>query len=484
MKIFIYIAVFLGTGVLGKSQGATCPAAANLGTPTSTLTCINPTDFSQNSGGMCTGTGMGFSNYWYRFCTNASNNCVSFDINVGATTEWMALLYTDACASMGATAGTFICNLDNGQSTPGTGYFSTAGNDPGVNITTANTCYRLRVQVADVSASQLEICYQTQVPASDACVGAIGIDQTPETYDNACATEGATDPAPAQLCAGSLENTTWYSFTVTNPCGPPCNVAISTNNIDCAGGGEGFQIGYFSGSCGSLTNLGCVNGSGGSVTANLTGATPGATYFVALDGNGGANCYFDISATNTIPQPVELLYFRGLLYDNKKAAVQWSTASEVNASHYAIMRSEDGSNFRIIGSEAANNVGGQTSEYTFDDPDILTNEATYYKIIQYDYDGKSVEYGPIAVGSKPTIEEISVVPNPVDDNAIIYFNASEDGLARIEIADITGRTVLNGPVEVVKGGNSIRFTTTSFSSGVYFGRIIIDGEMNTIKFTK
>lgn len=468
---------------MAKTQGSTCGTATNLAAASATPNCINPTDFSANDAGMCTGTGgMGYSNYYYRFCTSASNPCIAFDIDVNPSAEWMATLYNDACSAL--IAGSTICNTIGGGSTGGPGYWSTAGNDPGVSITAASTCYRIRFNITDAYASSFNFCYYTESPPADACTGAIGIDPTPTPYDNACATEGATDPAAAQLCAGSLENTVWYSFTVANPCGAPCNVVISSTNIDCAGGGEGFQIGYFSGTCGSLTNLGCASGSAGTVNATLTGATPGATYYVAMDGNAGANCFYDMSATNTIPQPVELLYLRGLSFENRHTAVQWSMATETNVSHYSILRSEDGTNFRNIGSETAINSGNNASEYSFDDPDQLTNEITYYKLLQYDYDGKSIEYGPIAIGSKPTIEEITVVPNPVSDNATLYFNASDEGIARIEIVDITGRAVLNGPVEVVKGGNTIRFSTESFSAGVYFGRVIIDGEIKTIKFTK
>lgn len=484
MKKLLFLTIFSFVVSFGFSQGSGCATATNLGTIGSSLTCINPTDFSQNAAGMCTGTaGMGYSNYWYRFCTNASNTCVNFEFTIDPNAEWMAALYTAVCPVTTLVTGSVLCNTIGGGSTGGTGYYSTAGNDPGVSITAPNTCYYLRINVTDAYASTFGICYQTQTPPADACAGAIGIDPFPTTYENACATEGATDPAPAQLCAGSLENTVWYSFTVTNPCGAPCNVVITSSNIDCAGGGEGFQIGYFSGTCGSLTNLGCASGSGGTVNATLSGATPGATYYVAMDGNAGANCYYDMSATNTIPLAGELIYFRGLVFEDYLAAVQWSMASETNVSHYRILRSNDGINYSQIGTEAANN-SNEVSEYTFNDPEKLIFGATYYKVLQYDHDGNITEFGPIAVQAKPSLEEISVIPNPVTDNATITFNSLVEENATIEIIDLLGQVVLSGPVNLVKGGNSVRFSTSEFDNGLYFARISTSHENYSVKFTK
>ena len=324
----------------------------------------------------------------------------------------------------------------------------------------------------------------TEVPPSDACVGAIAVDATPDPYNNACATQATTDPPPAQLCAGSLENTQWFSFTTTNPCGPPCDVVITTANIDCAGGGEGFQIGYFSGTCGSLANLGCASGSGGTVTATLTGATPATTYYVALDGNAGANCFFDISATNTVPLPVDMLYIRGHVDDDYNAALQWATATEINASHYQVHRSTDGINYTFIGSIAAQNNTNNTTEYAFPDPVKINVGTTYYKLIQFDYDGNSREFDPIAMVARPSINDVLVVPNPVSNEATILFNSADDGMAKLIITDIFGRIIIDEEVEIVDGGNSLKFDVSDFSSGMYLGRIFSGSNVVSVKFTK
>ncbi len=480
MKILIILFFMLAPFII-NAQGSTCAGATNLGTPTTATTCVNPTDFAQNAGGMCTGTaGMGYSNYYYKFCTDASNTCVNFNINVSSSAEWMAALYTAGCALVG---GSVICNTIGGGSTGGAGFWSTAGNDPGVNLTTANTCYVLRMQVNDAYASSLNFCYYAEVPPNDACAGAIGIDATPDNYNNACATEGATDPAPAQLCAGSLENTVWYQFTAANPCGSPCNVVITTANIDCAGGGEGFQIGYFSGTCGSLTNLGCANGSGGSVSATLANATPGASYYVALDGNGGANCYYDISATNTVLLPVEMIYFRGEVDDKRNAQIQWKTASENHTSHFQVMRSHDAIKYDLVGSVSAQNIvtGG---EYRLNDSQKLETGVTYYKLVQFDLNGSSKEYDPVAIVAKASIEDVTILPNPVNDEVSVFFNATKSGQANMVITNMLGQVVVDKSIDITNGGNSLQFDFSEFQKGLYFGRIYMDNDVVSLKFIK
>lgn len=457
---------------------ATSTGSSNLGTPGTTKACVaasSITDFAQNAGGLCTGSGgMGYSNYYYKFCTDASNSCVAFNFSTGSG-GFMAALYTTGCALV---SGSAVCN-DGG----GSGTFSTAGNDPGVNLTAASSCYVLRIQIPDAEASLFSFCYYKQDPPQDECSTAIGIDGTAQATDNYCATEAATDPAPAQICAGSLENTVWYQFTAANPCGSPCDVVITTSNILCSGGAAGFQIGYFTGTCGSLSNLGCTSGTGGTVNATISNATPGASYYVALDGDAGANCSFNISATNTIPLPVELLYFRGYADNDRDAQLQWATASETRASRYEVMRSRDGINYDLVGSVSAKNsiMGG---EYILNDPRKLEAGITYYKLIQFDTDGNYEEFNQIAIGARASIEDLLLVPNPVNDIGTIFFNARKSGQIGLVITDMLGRIVADKTIDIVKGGNSVPLEVVGYDNGLYFVRIITDDEISSIKFTK
>ena len=126
-------------------------------------------------------------------------------------------------------------------------------------------------------------------PTLDDCNGALLISSTPQSSNNICTTPGPTTNTPtitpADICAGSLENTAWYSFTTLST----GDVVVTIDNIICSGGAAGFQIGYFVGSCGSLVNIGCQNGSGGTVTATISGLVAGEEVYIAIDGNAGAN---------------------------------------------------------------------------------------------------------------------------------------------------------------------------------------------------
>jgi hypothetical protein len=395
MKILLLFFGIIYSPIL-LSQGTSCGSPVSLGTPTATSSCTTMSSATSGSS-PCAGQGYGGNSNgvtFLNFCTNAANDCIQFDISNGtASGNWSYTIYTSGCTGV-MDAGCV------GDISAGGGAITTS--DAGL---AANTCYTIRVVHANTGT--FTICDQTNPTINDDCANATSVDSTPDSDDNFCTTPGPTTNAPtitpADLCAGSLENTAWYTFTVLNT----NDVTVVFDNIVCTGGGAGFQIGYFTGTCGSLSNLGCSSGSGGTVTTTITGLTAGDVVTFAMDGNAGANCTYDISATNTVLLPIELTYFRVTQESKLKNVLHWATASELNNDKFIIETSNDltaWNNLREINGSGTSNT---STSYEFTDYSP-TGTISYYRLKQIDFDGKLLHSKIVSVlnFSLPETKEI------------------------------------------------------------------------------
>jgi hypothetical protein len=172
-------------------------------------------------------------------------------------------------------------------------------------------------------------------------IGANSIDD-----NNACHTGGPGVTA-AQLCAFSLENTAFYAFTIEHS--GPASIYIS--NISCNNGNlnnsNGFQIGFFTGDCNTLTPLNCTAGEGAAVIATSYSLPAGTKVIVAIDGVSGSNCKYSISTTNAQPLSLSVNNLSGWK-TTVSNILKW-TSREEEPSVYEIQRSSDGSQFITIG---------------------------------------------------------------------------------------------------------------------------------------
>jgi hypothetical protein len=161
---------------------------------------------------------------------------------------------------------------------------------------------------------------------------------------------------------------------------------MTIENITCTGGGSGFQIGFFTGSCGTLNNFGCTSGSGGTVAVTITGASAGDVITVAIDGNAGANCDYDISATNTVALPIELMSFN-CEWASNDVKISWVSASEVNNDYYLVEHSIDAFIWETI--DVVDGAGNSNSTLFYSTTHYnVGNGDHYYRLTQVDHDGK------------------------------------------------------------------------------------------------
>ncbi|MBL4653309.1 MAG: SprB repeat-containing protein [Flavobacteriales bacterium] len=148
----------------------------------------------------------------------------------------------------------------------------------------------------DFNICLVDVC-GAGTPTNDGCGApdALAL-ATPLSGTTACASpDPSEDPATGDLCAGTIENTVWYSFTPT----VSGNFDVDFTNYNCTDG-SGLQMGIFTGACpGPWTQVMCQS-TDPPATMTFTGSA-GTTYHVVVDGTCGAQCDFDIEINSVCP---------------------------------------------------------------------------------------------------------------------------------------------------------------------------------------
>lgn len=468
-----------------------CSAATVLTLPTGvTTTCVSATttdatqffvDAAYASGACSAFSG---ADVWFEFTTPATLSCWDFRITRGASPapsvmEMISFLPTGCASYTIASSALSTTTCADATQSISTNSYAMGVNQP-------NTTYKFLI-FNDLSGGQFNVCMNVNPnpPASnDECTTpmAVGpVAQSTNNNPNCLYSEGATDPPPGHFCAVSLENTAWYSFTTSAGCAFPCSVVLSLTSISCVGGGSGFQIGYFSGACGSLTSLTCASGSGTSVITTLTNLNPNQTVTVGIDGNGGANCSYNIAASNTVPIPLPLNLFAFSIFNtNANVELNWVINSKQNKAKYLIERSSNSNKFEQIGEvdKEIITVSLESVFYKFIDKKPLIGD-NYYRIatINEDGDKKYSEIKHIYFVDK-SIQGFKIVPVPSNGEIEISFdNFLDVNYGMFDVYSMqTQQKVFSEKIVTALGKNNLKINLNNLDKGVYFTTLTIGAQ--------
>ncbi len=155
----------------------------------------------------------------------------------------------------------------------------------------------------------------------------------------------------------------------------------------------------------------------------------------------------------------------------------WTTANEVNVSHFNIQRSTSNKDFLTIGEVSANNKS--YNEYSFID-DVGNLELgirnLYYRIQSVDFDGKKQYTQTKTINYKPqTLNSVSIFPNPAKE----FVTVECKGAKELMIVDYLGRTIvdkkiINNQLTIINVQRVIK--------GIYVVKAIMNnGELKTEK---
>jgi hypothetical protein len=171
----------------------------------------------------------------------------------------------------------------------------------------------------------------------------------------------------------------------------------------------------------------------------------------------------DFVAMSTLP--VSLISYDAKLLNNQQVQLTWKTASENNSSHFDVEKSTDGRTFVKIGRVEAKGNSNTISDYSFIDRDAITTN-TYYRLRQFDIDGKSKDLGTKLVRTTSSQTLSSVYPNPVQGNSITLVAGDQPLPLPYRITDASGKVIKSGTLRQQQEEINLHI-----SEGIYFLQI-------------
>lgn len=191
------------------------------------------------------------------------------------------------------------------------------------------------------------------------------------------------------------------------------------------------------------------------------------------DSDGNPN---QIDTDNTISLPLDFLSFDGY-YQDEEIQLSWTTANEINVSHFEIEKSNDGESFGLVGEVEAVNIESTINKYSLVDKSPFDG-VNYYRIREVDFDGKSEFSETIRIESPLYAFEVNYYPNPVDDVLTIEANETLADI-KVQIVSTSGNVVL---LQVLNGAETskVSIDISGLKTGVY--HVLINTTYNADKF--
>ncbi|MBS1669684.1 MAG: T9SS type A sorting domain-containing protein [Bacteroidetes bacterium] len=201
-----------------------------------------------------------------------------------------------------------------------------------------------------------------------------------------------------------------------------------------------------------------ANVSGGCMTQSITGRYNSIAFEVIS------------KLGNTLPMTI--VAFDAQLNNNKeKALLNWSTATELNASNFVVQRSTNGTDYEdvaLVFTQEGNSSTIRNYNYA-DDISSVNSNIVYYRLKLVDLDG-NFSYSPvdlIRLTNESKQAEIVTFPNPVQNQLHITIPNSWQG----KLVSYTIYNVSGSPIKQIANSNAGQTETVDISTlpmGVYF----------------
>lgn len=313
----------------------------------------------------------------------------------------------------------------------------------------------------------------------------IGTGQVTVVFENPNAITGQASIATTAIAAGSWTDqdyvfspgsgayvgfqTTGAPTAITN--GTP--VLLFTFTVSAAGGNCAGRLRLFANATDNPDPTGVGADFQSYVTVGLT------DYFSTTTSTGFQNC------VQLITLPVKFLGFL-VRKDGDRAVLDWTVTAEDNkTSHYEIERSADGINFFKLATVTARRRDGIQS-YTYADEKISTLRVKklYFRVKQFDLDGKSVQTNVGTVDLLADKQETLLFPNPANEGFTLSmpYAAASQKKVQLHLVNTLGQIVEQRSITRQAATNYYYGLQNSLVvSGDYLLRIYEDGQLTETK---
>jgi hypothetical protein len=193
------------------------------------------------------------------------------------------------------------------------------------------------------------------------------------------------------------------------------------------------------------------------------------------------------------PLPIQLASFTATPLPNARVRLDWVTLSEVNNYGFEIQRKQTGDpEFQTLPNSFVSGHGttNEPHSYSFIDSTVSSGQWSY-RLKQIDLDG-TVHHGPeVIVDLLTGVEEGTVpaafalyqnFPNPFNPTTSIRFDVPRLSHVNLIVYNALGQDVMTLVNEVRRPGKyQALFNADRLSSGVYFYKLTIGGDVSTKK---
>jgi len=192
--------------------------------------------------------------------------------------------------------------------------------------------------------------------------------------------------------------------------------------------------------------------------------------------------------TTPVTLPVKLTAFNAVLNNNSnKVDLTWSTASEINVSHFVVEKSTDGINYSDAGVVFAYGTATGKADYKLSD-NIANDQAKiiYYRLRSVDIDGKG-QLSATRIIRRNSQEEnkitILTYPNPVSNELRITVPANwQNKKAVYEVFNSNGQIAKRA--ETSNSSQTETINVTNLAPGFYIVRVSCEGQIAQQKIVK
>ncbi|MBX2840507.1 MAG: hypothetical protein KTR26_01950 [Flammeovirgaceae bacterium] len=198
-----------------------------------------------------------------------------------------------------------------------------------------------------------------------------------------------------------------------------------------------------------------------------------------LDGNGlNGEVGLDENGVNTGLLPIELVSF-SREHKNGGIMLNWTTASEINFSHFELHYSTDGYQFKKIAQIQGKNLGTGRNEYTFLHSNVLSGNHYYYRLKNIDLDS-TYSYSKVIVGTISNKKKIDIFPTYNKHGGQLSLNfPQKTEKAEVFFYTLSGRIAYNEILENISKGLYQFHPKSALKPNSYIIEIITDKKQVT-----
>ncbi|MEX1188098.1 MAG: T9SS type A sorting domain-containing protein, partial [Bacteroidia bacterium] len=266
---------------------------------------------------------------------------------------------------------------------------------------------------------------------------------------------------PNIVTATNYINRYWVIEPIGLAASPSYNVAYTYASGDLTGPAASLYPSKWS-------SLGWIASPGSSANA-IDGTSANHNIAGRTFGWDGLTTFSEFTAAGDgSPLPVELLGFNANVSTAGAVLTDWITASEINCSHYIVEKSINALDYEYVGRVVGSGNSSLTNTYSLEDKNPYSG-VSYYRLTQFDFNGESEIFTPVAVNLRSANTNVSIYPNPAKD--FTYANISTQEIkdkVEISILDISGRIIYTYQNQITEGDNLIQIDTSNLPSGHYF----------------